>query len=205
MTEAAGARRIGIFGGAFNPPHHGHLICAQEARIQLDLDEVRIVPFGDPPHRRLSEEPGRRGEHRLAMTRLALKHQPGLEASTIEIDREGPSYTVDTLTALTDQEPGARLTLIIGSDAAAALGTWRDPEQIGRLAQIAVATRAGHDWSEVTAEVERATGAPALGFTMPRVDISSTQIRAHVRAGQSVAHFVPADVAGYIEQEGLYR
>src|SRR5689334_15533864 len=97
--------RAGVLGGTFNPPHHGHLICAQEARIQLDLDEVRLIPVSDPPHRTLAGEEDVDGITRLAMTRLAAIGQPGLAVSSAELDREGPSYTVDTLAELVEQEP----------------------------------------------------------------------------------------------------
>jgi nicotinate-nucleotide adenylyltransferase len=198
--------RVGILGGTFSPPHHGHLICAQEARIQLDLDVVWLIPVGDPPHRRLEGDEAVSKEHRLAMTKLAVIGQPGLEVSTIELDRDGTSYTVDTLAELNEQEPDAQLTLIIGADQAMSFGNWREPERIAELADIAVATRVDHDRQQAVAEVIRATGGKEpLEFAMPRVDISSTLIRDRVYSGATVAHFVPAGVPELIEEAGLYR
>lgn len=196
--------RVGIFGGTFNPPHHGHLICAQEARIQLDLDEVRLVPVRIPPHRAIEADAGE--DRRLAMVKLAAIGQPGLSISTLELDREGTSYTVDTLATLKDQEPETQFTLIIGADQAMSFGNWREPERIAALAGIAVATRVEHNREEAVAEVERATGGKSpQPFDMPRIDISSTLIRERAYNGATVAHLVPAGVAELIEESGLYR
>lgn len=198
--------RVGILGGTFNPPHHGHLICAQEARIQLDLDEVRLMPVGDPPHRSLEGDEDAGDANRLAMTKLAVIGQPGLAVTTIELEREGTSYTADTLAELVDQEPDNEFTLIIGADQAMSFGNWRDPEKIGDLADIAVATRVDHNRDEALAEVMRATGGKEpIPFEMPRVDISSTLIRDRVYRGVTVAHLVPAGVPELIEEAGLYR
>ncbi|MBJ7457801.1 MAG: nicotinate (nicotinamide) nucleotide adenylyltransferase [Thermoleophilaceae bacterium] len=198
--------RVGILGGTFSPVHHGHVICAQEARLQLELDVVRLMPVGTPPHRHLQagEDPG--DQHRLSMLRLALIGQPGLELATTELERAGTSYTVDTLTELVDQEPQAQFTLIIGADQAMSFGNWCDPERIGQLAEIAVAARVDHNRDEAIAEVIRATGGkePVL-FEMPRVDISSTFIRDRIYGGTTVAHLVPAGIPELIEEAGLYR
>ncbi|MBI4897291.1 MAG: nicotinate (nicotinamide) nucleotide adenylyltransferase [Actinobacteria bacterium] len=197
--------RLGILGGTFNPPHHGHVICAQEARIQLDLEEVRLMPVGEPPHRTIdpANDPG--AEARVAMCRLAVIGQPGLGVSTVEIDRPGPSYTVDTLEALAASESDTQLTLVIGADQAMSFGNWRQPERIGELAEIAVAARVDHDRDEAVAEVARATGVEPRIFDMPRIDISSSFIRDRVYRGRTVAHFVPAGVAELIEGKGCYR
>lgn len=194
--------QCGIFGGTFDPPHHGHVICAQEARIQLDLDEVRLLPVGRPVHR---EEPGADPLTRAAMTRMAVIGQPGLEVSTIELENEGPSYTVDTLEKLTAKEQGNDFTLIIGADQAMAFGNWREPQRIGELVQIAIAARVDHDQDEAVAEVIRATeGREPVVFDMPRIDLSSTEIRDRVYRGRTVAHMVPAGIPELIEERGLY-
>ncbi|HEV8234622.1 MAG TPA: nicotinate-nucleotide adenylyltransferase [Gemmatimonadaceae bacterium] len=198
--------RIGILGGTFSPIHHGHVICAQEARIQLELDGVRLLPVGTPPHRDLEsdEDPG--DQHRLNMVKLAVIGQPGLEISTAELDREGTSYTVDTLAELVDQEPDAQFTLIIGADQAMSFGNWREPERIAELADIAVATRVDHNRDEAIAEVIRATGGKEpIPFAMPRIDISSTFIRERIYRGATVAHLVPAGIPELIEEAQLYR
>lgn len=197
--------RLGVFGGTFNPPHHGHLICAQEARIQLDLDECVLVPVGVPSHRKLDAEADPGPDARVAMCRLAVIGQPGLTVSTIEIDRPGPSYTVDTLEALAGEAPDTELTLVIGADQAMAFGNWRDPRRIAELARIAVAARVDHDRDEAVAEVARATGVEPLVFDMPRIDISSSLIRDRVYRGRTVTHMVPTGVAQLIEHQGCYR
>lgn len=186
----------------FSPPHHGHVICAQEARIQLDLDGVLLVPAGDPPHRELEDDPG--AETRLAMCRLAVIGQPGLEISTVELDRDGPSYTVDTLEALVRQQPDSEFTLIIGADQAMSFGNWRTPERIGELAEIAVAMRVDHDRAQALGEVKRSTGVEPRTIEMPRVDISSSLIRERLVTRATVAHLVPAGIAELIEEKELY-
>jgi nicotinate-nucleotide adenylyltransferase len=197
--------RVGIFGGTFNPPHHGHVICAQEARIQLDLDEVRLMPLGTPVHREIADADGADSTTRLSMTRLAVIGQPGLEVSTLELDNDGPSYTVDTLEQLTAKEQGNEFTLIVGADQAMAFGKWRDPERIAELAQIAIAARVDHNQDEAVAEVVRATGGkqPQV-FDMPRIDLSSSEIRERVYRGRTVAHMVPAGIPELIEERELY-
>lgn len=196
--------RIGLLGGTFNPPHHGHLICAEEARIQLDLDEVRLMPTGEPPHRALDPEQDAGREQRLEMCRLAVAGQTGLSVSSKEIDRPGPSFTVDTLEELATDEPNNELVLIVGADQASAFGNWREPERIGELARIAVAARVDHDVGEALAEVERATGTKPLSFDMPRIDISSSLIRDRVYRGRVISHVVPPAVASYVAERGLY-
>jgi nicotinate-nucleotide adenylyltransferase len=198
--------RVGILGGTFSPPHHGHVIAAQEARLQLDLDLVRLIPVGTPPHRELDADADPGDDLRLSMTKLAVIGQPGLEVSTIELEREGTSYSVDTLEALVDQEPDTQFVLIIGADQAMSLGNWREPERIGQLAEIAVATRVDHNREEAFAEVVRATdGKEPLLIEMPRIDISSTMIRDRVYSGATVAHLVPAGIPELIQEAGLYR
>jgi nicotinate-nucleotide adenylyltransferase len=198
--------RVGILGGTFSPPHHGHVIAAQEARLQLDLDEVRLVPVGVPPHRDLDADADPGNDLRLSMTKLATIGQPGLTVSTIELDREGTSYSVDTLEALVDQEPDTQFVLIIGADQAMSLGNWHEPERIGELAEIAVAARVDHNWEEAFAEVVRATGGKEPSpIEMPRIDISSTMIRDRIYAGATVAHLVPGGIPELIEEAGLYQ
>lgn len=194
--------RIGIYGGTFNPPHIGHVVLAQEARLQLGLDEVLLVPVGRPAHRAIESDPG--AEARANMCRLATLGQPGLAVSTAEIDRDGPSYTVDTLETLTVEATDSRLTLIVGSDQALSFGEWREPDRIGQLAEIAVAGREGDNRDAVLSAVSESTGREAQWVEMPRIDVSSTMIRERVAAGQTVAHLVPAGVAELIEQRGLY-
>ena len=192
--------RIGVFGGAFNPPHVGHLVCAQEAHAQLDLDVVVWVPVGQAPHRDIPQDPG--PEARSAMCDHATAADERFALSRIEVDRDGPAYTVDTLRAMRERSPDDELVLILGGDQAAALPTWREPEEVGRLATVAVAERAG----SARERVERAVGgiAELTFFAMPRIDVSSTMVRERAAAGQPIRYLVPDRVANFIGAQSLY-
>jgi nicotinate-nucleotide adenylyltransferase len=195
--------RIGILGGTFNPPHIGHLVCAQEAHRELGLDRVVLIPARIPPHKPVEHEPGAR--HRLELCRLAIDGDERFEASPLELEREGTSYTVDTLQVLSTQAPNRELFLIVGGDIAAGLPEWREPERVLELATLAVAKRRGTARSEVDEALEGLRGGErAQFFAMPRIGVSSTMIRERVGAGQPIRYLVPDGVAEYIEQHHLY-
>jgi nicotinate-nucleotide adenylyltransferase len=197
--------RIGIFGGTFNPPHLGHLICAQEAHIQLELDRVLLIPAAQPPHKPVPEDPGPR--HRLEMCRAAIAgDEERLEVSDLEIVRAGMSYTVDTLEELSTRVPNSDLFLIVGGDVAAGLPQWRQAERILALATPALAGRAGTPDAEVSRALSSLPGGErARHFKMPTVDISSTAIRSRVAATQPIRYLVPDPVATYIGRHHLYQ
>jgi nicotinate-nucleotide adenylyltransferase len=197
--------RIGILGGTFNPPHLGHLVCAQEALSGLELDRLLLMPVHAPPHKEIEADPG--VEHRVAMCRAAVADHPALEVSLAEIDRAGPSFTVDTLNALHEQAPDDELTWIVGGDMAYALPTWRDPEKVLSLASLGVAEREGVRRHDV---VERLSVIPGAAervkfFDMPRIDLSSSLLRRRVAAGRTVRYLVPDPVRAIIDREALYR
>jgi nicotinate-nucleotide adenylyltransferase len=195
--------RVGILGGTFNPPHLGHLVCAQEAYLQLDLDLVMLIPARIPPHKPVEDEPGI--EHRLELCRLAAGGDERLTVSAIEAARPGPSYAVDTLQELSSQAPDNELFLIVGGDVAAGLPQWREPERVLALATLAVAKRRGTARARVDRALHELSGGErAMFFRMPRIGVSSTMLRRRVRAGQPIRYFVPDAVAGYVEQLGLY-
>ncbi len=150
------AAGIGVLGSAFNPPHLGHLALAQEALWQLGLSEVILMPTGEAPHKRIVDDPGR--ELRLAMTRLAAADDPRFSVSTLEAEREGPSYTYETLEQLGREKGDTELVFVMGADAAVGLESWRKPERVAELARLAVARRAGVSDSDVAA-VLRSLGA----------------------------------------------
>lgn len=205
MTAGAGGRgpRIGILGGAFNPPHLGHLLLAQEAHARLGLDRVLLVPVGEPPHREIAADPGP-GE-RLRMTRLAVEGDDRLVASAVEVERPGTSYTVDTLRALRDTDPQPELTLILGADQGSRLRSWREPREVLALSRVAVAEREGLTRNDVVAALAGLDGAEAVeGFELPRVDVSSTLVRERVAAGLPIRYLVPDRVADRIAARGLY-
>ena len=195
--------RVGLFGGAFNPPHLGHLVCAQEVLVRLGLDRVVLVPVGEAPHRTLEEDPG--AEARLEMVELAVAGDGRFAASRVELDRPGPSYTAETLEAMHAEEPGQELTIILGGDQAAALPSWHRPERVLELADVAVVDRAGWGEDEVRAGVSGLAGADRLRFVqMPLIKISSSDIRRRVAEGDPIRYLVPDPVADLIAARGLY-
>jgi len=194
---------VGLLGGSFNPPHIGHLVCAQEAGYRLGLDRVLFIPVHEPPHKELEADPG--VEHRVELCRLAVAGDEGFEVSRIEADVPGRSYTVDTLSRLHESRPDDRLTFIVGGDMAHALPTWHRPEAVLALADLGVAEREGVLRRDIT---ERLAGLAAADrirfFDMPRLDISSSMIRRRVAAGVPIRHLVPWAVEDYIARAGLY-
>jgi nicotinate-nucleotide adenylyltransferase len=197
------AVRVGILGGTFNPPHLGHLVCAQEAYLQLDLDRVILIPARTPPHKPVEDEPG--SEHRLELCRCAVRGDDRFDVSELELERDGPSYTVDTLEQLKSRTPDSELFLIVGGDVAAGLPRWRQPERVLSLATLAVAKRRGTARARVDEALATLPGGErAMFFRMPRIGVSSTMVRRRVRLGQPITYFVPDAVAEYIERHGLY-
>jgi nicotinate-nucleotide adenylyltransferase len=196
--------RVGIFGGTFNPPHIGHLACMETALAELGLDRVVLMPVAQPPHKELVGDPG--PEHRLEMCRRAAAGDDRLEVSDLEVNRGGPSYTVDTLRELHEFAPEDELTFIAGGDMAASLPEWRAPEEVLRLARIAVAERTGAERAEVEEAIAGLEGRDrVVFFAMPRVDVSSSAVRRAIADGIAVRDLVPDAVARYIDEQGLYR
>jgi len=198
--------RVGLLGGTFNPPHLGHLVCAQQAWSQLGLDRVLLVPVHRPPHKEAVDDPG--VEVRVALCEAAVAGDERLGVSRAEADVPGRSYTVDTLNRLHDARPEDQLTFIVGGDMAASLPQWREPRAILELCTIGAAARDGVGRDEVLERLERELPGASSRiefFDMPRIDISSTLIRRRVAAGEPVRYLVPDGVAATIEREGLYR
>jgi nicotinate-nucleotide adenylyltransferase len=196
--------RLGILGGTFNPPHLAHLIMAQEALDQLDLDVVWLMPVAAPPHKEAEEDPG--AAERLELCRLAVAGDERLGVCTLEVDRGGASFTVDTLRELHAREPEQKLTFIVGGDVAHSLPSWREPEAILALARFAVAERQGVRREDIAARLHGLHGGDRVTFfDMPRIDISSSAIRRRVAAGRPVRYLVPDAVAEAIAEHDLYR
>ncbi len=207
---------IGILGGTFDPIHFGHLRTALDMLQALRLSELRFLPCGTPPHR---APPIASGAQRLAMLRLAVADEPGLEIDTRELDRAGPSYMVDTLSSLREEVGVTPLVLIVGTDAFLGLPTWHRWLQLGELAHIVVAHRPGWvpepaaelaAWMETrrVAEVSALHAAPAgrvLFQEVTQLDIAASRIRALIAAGHSARFLAPASVLGYIRTEHLYQ
>ncbi len=195
--------RLGLLGGTFNPPHLAHLVCAQEAFVQLALDRVLFIPVFEPPHKDVEAEPG--VEHRIELCRRAVSGDPRFEVSRIEADVPGRSYTVDTLRRLHDSRPEDELTFIVGGDMAHALPTWHEPEAVLSLATLGVAEREGVGRADIVERLAGLAGADRIRFfDMPRLDISSSMIRRRVAAGRPINYLVPDAVAAYIAAERLY-
>lgn len=195
--------RIGIMGGTFDPIHIGHLILAEEAWQQFGLDVVLFVPAGDPPHK--SGRVVARGEDRLEMVKLAVNDNEHFEYSTVELDRTGPSYTVDTIRELRRLlGESTQMYLLIGTDEARNLMTWHDPYGIQKLATIAVADRPNYTFESAARRLPEDLARGLVRLRTPRVDISSTDIRQRVKANLSIRYLVPRAVETYIFDKGLY-
>jgi nicotinate-nucleotide adenylyltransferase len=205
-SPAAGAGRpaIGVLGSAFNPPHLGHLALAQEALWQLGLAEVVLVPTGEAPHKRIHDDPGR--ELRLAMTRLAAADDPRFTVSTLEVERDGPSYTYETLELLAREKGEPDLVFVMGADAAVGFESWREPERVVELARLAVARRSGVSDADVASTMRGlGTEGRVTMLEMPQFGVSSSAVRERAAAGRPLRYLVPEAVARFIEEKGIYR
>ena len=176
-------------------------MCAQEAHARLGLDVVVWVPVGVPPHRTIDADPG--AEVRFTMCEYATSGDARFAVSRIEIERSGPSYTVETLRAIRRDQPDSDVFLILGGDQAAALPGWHEPGEVLSLARVAVAERAEHR-RDAIAEAVGSVGGEAVFFEMPRIDVSSTLVRTRAAAGQPIRYLVPDKVANYIGAQSLY-
>ena len=197
--------RVGIFGGTFDPIHIGHLFAAEEARTRLGLERVIFVPASLPPHKLHLNVTST--EHRLNMVQLAIADNPYFVLSRVDVDRFGPSYTVDTIELLRDEYgPETELYFIMGSDSLAEILTWHKPDRLIRLCRIVALTRPGGrtDLEELNRLLPGAIARVQL-LEMPLLEISSTDLQRRVRMGMSTRYLVPSAVEEYIRQHGLYR
>jgi nicotinate-nucleotide adenylyltransferase len=188
--------KLGLFGGTFDPPHIGHLIVAQDALEALRLDRILFIPAGLPPHK--VGRPITPAATRLAMLQAAVAHDPRFGIETLELERAGPSFTVDTVQALTTKYPGAELFLLMGADQAREFDTWREPERLAAMATLVVLSRSG------LAETPDDPGFRGRYVKVTRIDISSTAVRSQAAAGRSVRYLVPPSVEAYIGANGVY-
>lgn len=191
--------RIGVFGGTFDPPHVGHLLLAADASEALRLDLLILVPAGAQPFK-VDTPPLASGTDRLEMLRLAVSGDSKYAVDDAEINREGLSYTVDTLEHLAERYVGAELFFLVGQDALAGFRQWREPERILELATLGLMMRSGAPDVLEWRKAER-----LVMLSTRRVDVSSTEIRQRLREKKSIRGFVPESVEQYIEARGLYR
>ena len=205
---------IGILGGTFDPVHHGHLRIALDAAEALELSEIRLIPLGQAVHR---EQPLASAAHRLEMLRLATAGHPRYRVDDREIRRGGPSYMIDTLRSLREERPDEPLCLLLGSDAFAGFLSWRDPEGILQLANLAILRRPGEGHPEdealgrllmlraLPAEYLAAQPAGAIAeIPVTQLDISASDIRRRIREGHDPSWLLPQAVIDYIRAQGLY-
>ena len=199
-ARAGTLARLGIMGGTFDPPHLGHLACAEEALEAANLDAVLLVPTGRPAFKQ--DRLVTAGEVRLAMVAAAVAGNPAFAVSALEEERPGVTYAVDTLRELL---PGVELVFIVGADAALTLPRWRKSAELAHLAAFAAATRPGFELGEQALRDLRERGFDVRPFAVPGLDISSSGLRRRVYAGRTIRYLVPEDVRKIIEEESLYR
>jgi nicotinate-nucleotide adenylyltransferase len=188
--------RLGVMGGTFDPIHFGHLIAAEAVAKTYELDSVIFVPTGNPWQKNAVAS----ATHRLAMTQLAVSYFPDFQVSSVDIDRNGETYTVDTLRDLKTQHPGAQFFFITGADSLAGIGTWKDSAELWNLAHFVGVTRPGHKL-----EVPKSPAGAVTLLEIPALAISSSEIRAKVISGESLEGLVPVKVLEYMDKHNLYR
>lgn len=199
--------RLGVFGGTFDPIHLGHLILAEHCREACQLDRVLFVPAGQPPHKSAPQITS--GKLRREMVELAIAGHPQFAVSSVDLDRVGPSYSVQTLEELARQHPGAELFFLVGADSLADLPNWHQPSRLVQLATVVTVTRPGVPLPELALvrsilDAEVVERLERNVVESPLVGISSSLIRARIAAGQSVRYLVPRAVECFIETHGLY-
>jgi len=203
---ALSQKKIGVYGGAFDPPHNAHLALAQTALTELALDALHVIPTGQAWHKARTLSPA---DHRLAMTRLAFQDMPRVVVEDREIKRAGPTFTIDTLQAMQAENPGAQLYLLMGGDQFSAFKQWHQWREILKIAIICVASRARFDSSEGQFEALKMLQNSIQLLSMPPMAVSATQIRQLLADGlgenQAIADLLPNPVAGYIAQHQLYQ
>lgn len=197
--------RIGVLGGTFDPPHIGHLAAAEEVRTQLHLERMLFVPAGTPPHK--VGDPITPAHHRVEMIRRAVASNPHFFVSLIDVERPGPSYSVDTVRLLREKwDADTGIFFVIGMDMLADLPNWREPQRLVELCRLAVVNRPGYE-----VDMEKLEAAiPGLAekmerVAMPLLEISGTALRRRIRGGRTIRYYVPAEVEAYVQAQGLYR
>ena len=194
--------RIGIYGGAFDPVHFGHLLLAEQCREQWQLDEVWFVPTKRPPHKDYELSDGR---HRVEMLKFAVAGHRSFRVNTSELDREQVSFTVDTLATMSQDHPDASLFFLMGADSLRDLPTWREPDRIAQLATLLAVNRGSQPCDDFLKGLAPNIASKVRFVTMPGFSMSASEIRTRVRHGQSIRFMVPRAVEEYIVQNKLYR
>ena len=198
-------QRLGIFGGTFDPIHHGHMVAAEEARYQLSLDQVLFVPAGRPPHK--PTRPISPVHHRVGMIELAIAAKPGFALSRVDVARPGLCYTVETLELLrAEWGPKPTFYFVVGADSLADMPTWYQPQRLIELCELAVATRTGAEIDLARLEEQLPGIRDRIHrVPIPLLEISSSDLRARVRAERPISYLLPPAVEAYVLEHGLYR
>lgn len=198
--------KLGLYGGTFDPVHYGHLLLAERCREELELDEVRFIPAGDPPHKSRADLTS--GKARAEMLEFATAGNPRLTVDRRELDRPGRSYTFETLEQLHRESPDAELYFLMGADSLADLPQWREPQRIAELALIVAVNRGDRplpDQFSLTATLGATIASRVLFVSMPGIDLSATELRQRAALGKSLRYTTPPAVEAYIRDQGLYR
>lgn len=197
--------KLGLYGGTFDPVHFGHLLLAERCREELALDEVRLIPAGEPPHK--TDRPLTPGEARAEMLEFATAGNPQFVVDRRELKRGGRSYTVETLTEFRSEHPDAELFFLMGADSLADLPQWREPERIAKLATIVAVNRGDRplpDVATLIVTLGETIASRVVFVEMPGIDLSSSELRARVAAGKSLRYTVPNAVEAYVRDKQLY-
>lgn len=204
---AKDVQKIGIMGGTFNPIHIGHLVIAEEVRCRFDLDKIIFIPAGNPPHKDYKNITA--GKHRYQMTLLATIDNPYFDVSSIELAREGITYTIDTITTLREKcDKDVDLYFITGADSIIELSTWKQVDKLLNLCKFIAATRPGFDIAKIedkVRELEARYNKSIYSLSVPALQISSTDIRNRINQGMTVKYLLPESVEHYINKHNLYR
>ncbi len=196
--------RLGIMGGTFDPIHYGHLVCAEQAREELNLDHVVFIPAGNPAFKQ--DRNIARNDYRYAMCLLATSTNPDFSVSNLELSGDGVTYTIDTLRTMRSWYPdNVELFFITGADVVAQIPSWKDAESIGQYANIVAATRPGYDLQAMSDKLhEKGFDLKVYHVEVPALAISSSHLRSRVQARRSLRYLTPTSVEGYIQKKGLY-
>jgi nicotinate-nucleotide adenylyltransferase len=196
-------QKVGILGGTFDPIHNGHLLVAEYAAYEFDLEEVLFIPAGDPPHKQGQEITNT--DDRYLMTLLATIHNPKFSVSRLEIEKKGLSYTLDTVRELKSSQPKTKFYFITGADSILEISTWKQPQKLLSEIEFIAASRPGYSLSEMDEELYNDYKDQIHPLEVPRLDISSTEIRRRVRRGEPIKYQLPEEVEIYIKKHGLYQ
>lgn len=199
-------KKIGIMGGTFNPIHYGHLFLAENAYEQMGLDQILFMPSNNPPHKKVKDIVS--NEHRKTMVHMAIKDNPHFTLSTIELEREGTTYTADTLAILAREQPDTEFYFLVGADSFFSFPNWKNPERILELCTLVVFDRDHVEQEKMENQLKYLTstypGAKISLLEMPTIQISSKMIRERIANNKSIRYYVPIDVMAYIEKHNLY-